>query len=507
MPSKRTTELTAIDAVSGVDLVMVVDDPSGTAISKKATVTQVLVNTAKTNAPNTFTGDQTIDGDLVVTGEINPVIRAEQMAKVEAFEGRAAGDPSGSRTLMSADLTAGMSVRHDKDLGEGRISVGNYNTQVYQRLIVQAESLRVQTGVTPTIAEHLRVHPSGGVTIGTDHSVDPGVGKVVAGALIVKNSSYPSIILNDPSQSADARLWQFSGEGNNIFITGLTDALNAQASLQFNRVTGTLTVRVVSATQGLGTTPLNADQLTAGTVPVAALPATVARTDVTNTFPQPQTVQGLTINGSNSVLSFNGAGPVNGKCWRWLMYGDGNLRLEGLTDGFAAVSYTSFLIGSAGMSIYQTLTVNGNVTAPSFVESGKTVPMGYWQDVSFSASNFVGGVGGMLVTVSAGQVGSNRYMLLGKTLFWQMNLDGFSIAGVGGPMQITLPAGLICGTTQWIANPGVHNCDVNGGGWKPFLVNSNVGGNYIGVYPLPSFAWGAGAGANNVWMNLMIQVQ
>jgi hypothetical protein len=41
VPDKRVTELAVIDTVMGSDLVMVIDDPSGTAVNKKATVTQI----------------------------------------------------------------------------------------------------------------------------------------------------------------------------------------------------------------------------------------------------------------------------------------------------------------------------------------------------------------------------------------------------------------------------------------------------------------------------------
>src|SRR6185295_15563242 len=87
MPDKRVTELTAIDTVIDTDLVMVIDDPAGTPISKKATRTQLLVNVARTNVSNTFTGDQTVDGDLFVTGEVNPARFAEQKPKIDLFTG------------------------------------------------------------------------------------------------------------------------------------------------------------------------------------------------------------------------------------------------------------------------------------------------------------------------------------------------------------------------------------------------------------------------------------
>jgi hypothetical protein len=184
MPDLRVTELTAIDTVMDADLVMVIDDPSGTPFNKKATVAQVLVNTAKTNASNTFTGDQTVDGDLFVTGEVNPVVFARQKPKIDQFTLPVGGDPAGSRTLLSRSLISGLSLRHDEALAQGRLSVGNYDTQVYQPLLFEVESFQVHTGVNPgNRVERLRVHPTGGVTVGTVHTTDPGVGVLVAGGL------------------------------------------------------------------------------------------------------------------------------------------------------------------------------------------------------------------------------------------------------------------------------------------------------------------------------------
>jgi len=183
MADKRVTELTAIDAVVGSDLVLVVDDPAGTAVTKKATVTQVLVNVARTDVSNTFAGDQTVDGDLFVTGEINPVRLAEQKLKIDAFSAMSPGDPVGSRTVMSRSLVSGLSLRHDEEAALARVTVGNYDTQLYQPLNLEAQSLRVLTGAAAVADEHLRVHPSGGVTVGMDHTTDPGVGVVQAGGL------------------------------------------------------------------------------------------------------------------------------------------------------------------------------------------------------------------------------------------------------------------------------------------------------------------------------------
>jgi hypothetical protein len=209
VPDKRVTELTSIDAVTGSDLVMVIDDPAGTPVNKKATVNQVLVNVAKTDVSNTFTGDQTVDGDLFVTGEVNPAVFARQIPKINALAGGSVGDPSGSRTLLSKSLVSGLSLRHDEALAEGRLSVGNYDTQIYQPLKVEVESFQVHTGVSPAArVEHLRVHPTGGVTVGAYHTVDPGVGVVGAASLDLREGMSP------PNPALDtARLYALDVNG------------------------------------------------------------------------------------------------------------------------------------------------------------------------------------------------------------------------------------------------------------------------------------------------------
>ena len=209
MPDKRVTELTAIDAVADLDLLMVIDDPAGTAVNKKATVTQLLATAARTNASNTFTGDQTVDGDLFVTGEVNPTFFAAQLRKIDLFTETPVGDPSGSRTVMSRSLVSGLSIRHDEALAEGRLSVGNYDTQLYQPLKVEVESFQVHTGVSPGVRmERLRVHPSGGVTVGMNHVNDPGGGSLAADAIDLKEG-----IPLDPPTSHTGRLYALDVNG------------------------------------------------------------------------------------------------------------------------------------------------------------------------------------------------------------------------------------------------------------------------------------------------------
>lgn len=166
-----------------------------------------LVEAAWTDRSNTFEGDQTVDGDFFVTGTVNPLTDAQRDRINQLI-----GDPTGSRTLMSSSYVSGLSLRHDEDLGHGRIACGNYDTQTYQPLLFEVESFQVHTGVSPAArAEHLRVHPSGGVTVGTgaDHAQDPGEGMLTARGLDgtpLNASQLTSGTLPDARLSANVQL-------------------------------------------------------------------------------------------------------------------------------------------------------------------------------------------------------------------------------------------------------------------------------------------------------------
>ena len=140
-----------------------------------------LVNAAWTDVANIFADDQTVDGDLFVTGTVNP-LTTEQRDQINAL----IGEEGGARTLMSSSFVSGLSLRHDEAVARGRIACGNYDTQSYQPLAFEVEALEVHTGVSPASrVEHVRVHPLGGVTVGegADHATDPGVGIIIARGL------------------------------------------------------------------------------------------------------------------------------------------------------------------------------------------------------------------------------------------------------------------------------------------------------------------------------------
>ena len=186
---------------------------------------------------------------------------------------------------------------------------------------------------------------------------------------------------------------------------------------------------VAAARGGTGTTTgltlLNASNVTTGTLPVAQLPANVARTDAANIF-----------TGNPQVLSSASPG-IN------------------LTDTSQAANLRIFYIQNTSQGLYFRafddtlspvinplfLTRSGDAAiARDLYEKGRTTPMGHWIDVPFNAANFTATAGTW--TVTAGNVLMNAYTLIGKTLYWVILIAASSVSATTPDLRITLPAGL-----------------------------------------------------------------
>src|SRR5262245_861427 len=170
--------------------VWVDDDGSGTTgtVLTKARVDADILDpidaaAAFVNAENTFEGDQTINGDLFVTGTITPLAQAARKA-FGAKEGE-----ENIKMLVSSNAESGIVLTHDAQTGYGEIATANYDTGIYHDLILEANAIHIFSGGGYTRAtrgpnnEHMRFHASGGLTVGTGHDTDPGYGIVQAQGL------------------------------------------------------------------------------------------------------------------------------------------------------------------------------------------------------------------------------------------------------------------------------------------------------------------------------------
>jgi len=175
---------------------------------------------------------------------------------------------------------------------------------------------------------------------------------------------------------------------------------------------------VAAARGGTGTTTgltvLSASNVTTGTLPVAQLPATVARTDVANTF---TSGDALKVNGASYArLELRDLSqPADLKAFDWISWSQ-VMQCRALNDA------------SGGVSTPLEISRSGNVKVGADIyEKGRTTPMGHWISVPFNAGNFY--VPSGTWTVTAGNVAINRYTLIGKTVQWICAVNGSSLSG------------------------------------------------------------------------------
>jgi hypothetical protein len=71
-----------------------------------------------------------------------------------------------------------------------------------------------------------------------------------------------------------------------------------------------------------------------------------------------------------------------------------------------------------------------------------------WTAVPFSAGNFTA-AGSMTWTVGSGDVITNKYKVLGKTLIWQVQLENTTVGGTpSNQLKIAVPVGTIKGVAN-----------------------------------------------------------
>jgi hypothetical protein len=122
-----------------------------------------------------------------------------------------------------------------------------------------------------------------------------------------------------------------------------------------------------------------------------------------------------------------------------------------------------------------------------------TPAAGVWQAVPFNAANFSG------ATVTAGQVTTNRYMRLGNTLFWILEIDNSNMI-TAGALGVVVPTGAVVNAT--VGSPVFVNA---AGSWVMGRAGATAGQNYLQVV-LATYA-GIPVGVLYLQMSIMLEVR
>jgi hypothetical protein len=144
----------------------------------------------------------------------------------------------------------------------------------------------------------------------------------------------------------------------------------------------------------------------------------------------------------------------------------------------------------------------GKVLADSGIAAAPlAAALGAWIDVPFNAANFFG-TSPMTWTVAAGNIFTNRYCRIGKTLLWKLYLDNSTTGGSpAASIGVKLPGGFVAQAT---ANAGMGSF-LNGAAFLPCTLFTAAGGTSLSISAsdLSNFV----IGACHVHISAVIELQ
>lgn len=169
--------------------------------------------------------------------------------------------------------------------------------------------------------------------------------------------------------------------------------------------------------------------------------------------------------------------------------GTGNVGIVDTTGKIPAISTTYF----ASLS-------GANLTGLAFSQLPTT-----WATPSYNAGDYTtNGAGG--ITVSAGDVSLNRYVVMGKTVHWNMYLSAVTLtAATGTEIRIAIPnAATAADIYTGIVNGTDNGTAYDGGVWQ-----MATGSNSMKVFVNPGLvtAWAASANNTYIRFNATFEIQ
>jgi hypothetical protein len=211
MADKKVSELTAITSISGDDLLLVVNDPSGTPASRKITVDNVFksIDAKSTFKANTsFTGTtMTVSANLVYQGsEINSLIAKKisvtnSAIATSALWGGITGTNTAIRSLVTAESERVTLVNTNltgtntaiRTLVADRMQVANVNTLVNDRLqVANAAATYLPTSTYNNFLADLAVKATSPIVNATINANTPIIKVSTATGIQATKGSAPS---------------------------------------------------------------------------------------------------------------------------------------------------------------------------------------------------------------------------------------------------------------------------------------------------------------------------
>lgn len=180
-----------------------------------------------------------------------------------------------------------------------------------------------------------------------------------------------------------------------------------------------------------------------------------------------------------------------------------------------AVVYTDILnVFTVNQRINAALGINvapgatGSVTASAnYFERSRAAALGEWTSVPYAAGNFsvpAACVGpGCSWTVAAGNQTTYKYMLVGKTMWMIVRIDGTTIVGAPTSLRVAVPGGFTINSTV----DSLYLAQVNAV-FTTAAFEAGATSTSIWFYPNVGFgAWAASASNNSLLFSAFFEVQ
>jgi len=168
-----------------------------------------------------------------------------------------------------------------------------------------------------------------------------------------------------------------------------------------------------------------------------------AWTNLPNVFGTHQTITdnptaAAPLNSWANLFFIDRTQPVDKRRWR-ITNAAQDIYIQSLVDDLTSVTSE----GSLRITRIGDIFASGAIT-----ERTRTLPMGEWYDVPFSASNYFVQTGSGTWVVGPAANIQSRYTLIGKTMIWSLYLAWFNgdnlISGIVNAVGIRIPGGFSC---------------------------------------------------------------
>lgn len=195
---------------------------------------------------------------------------------------------------------------------------------------------------------------------------------------------------------------------------------------------------------------------------------------------------------------------MSGGLKAWELLGTGEFRPVPGSNGSINAAAVSAALTASPISSSQ---IAANAVQTSQINAGAVVAaklgtdVGAWQSQTYAAGDYSAG-GSMTFTVDSGDVGTNRYMVIGKTLFYEISISNTVLGGTpNAEVRIKIPGGYTAASSMPTIGTAYSGALTPNYEFTQVFPSSQT----IAIYRAQAGSWPNGT--YSMWLQGMIEVQ